>query len=59
MTGHRPFKEVTKGLSEVRQARVTARVSELKTEMALPASGEARAPDGQITRDGGDGDISD
>jgi len=33
MTGHRPFKELTKGFSEARQARVAARVSELKTEM--------------------------
>jgi len=35
MTGHRPFKELTKGFSETRQARVAARVSELKTDMDL------------------------
>ena len=46
MTGHLPFKELTKGFSEERKARVAARASELKTEAALPASGQARAPDG-------------
>ncbi len=35
MAGHRPFKEFTKGFSEARKARVVARVSELKHEMAL------------------------
>jgi hypothetical protein len=50
MTGYRPFKELTKGFSEAHQARVAARVSEMKTEMALHASGQARAPDGQIGR---------
>jgi hypothetical protein len=35
MSGHRPFKELTKGFSEARKARVAARLSELKTEMAL------------------------
>ena len=59
MTGHRPFKEFTKGFSEACQARVAARVSELKTEMALHELRQARAPDGQIGRDCGDGDISD
>src|ERR1700688_1980170 len=42
MTGHRPFKELTKGFSEARQARVAARVSELKTEMALHELRQAR-----------------
>ena len=42
MTGHRLFEELTERFSEVRKARVAARVSELKTEMALPASGQAR-----------------
>ena len=35
MTGHHPVKELTKKLSPERRARVTARVAELKTEMAL------------------------
>ena len=35
MAGHRPFKELTKGFSEARQARVVAHVSELKHEIAL------------------------
>jgi hypothetical protein len=59
MTGHRPFEELTESFSEVGKTRVAARVSELKTEMALHASGQARAPDGQITHDGGDGAASD
>jgi hypothetical protein len=35
MIGHRPFNELTKGFSEARRARVAARLSELKSEMAL------------------------
>lgn len=35
MTGHRPFDQLTKGFSEARKARVAARLSELKAEMAL------------------------
>src|SRR4051812_16927777 len=35
MTGHRPFKELTKGFSEMRKARVASRLSELMSEMAL------------------------
>jgi transcriptional regulator with XRE-family HTH domain len=42
MTGHRPFKELTKGFSEARQARIAARASELKTEMALHELRQAR-----------------
>ncbi len=42
MTGHRPFKELTKSLSEARKARIAARVSELKTEMALHELRQAR-----------------
>jgi hypothetical protein len=42
MTGHRPFKELTKGFSEARKARVAARVSELKIEMALHELHQAR-----------------
>ena len=42
MTGHRPFKELTKGFSEARKARVAARVSALKTEMALHELRQAR-----------------
>jgi transcriptional regulator with XRE-family HTH domain len=35
MTGHRPFKELIKGFSPQRKARVAARISQLKTDMAL------------------------
>jgi transcriptional regulator with XRE-family HTH domain len=42
MTGHRPFKELTRGFSATRKARVAARVSELKTEMALHELRQAR-----------------
>ena len=42
MAGHRPFKKLTKGFSEARQARVVARVSELKHEMALHELHQAR-----------------
>jgi len=42
MAGHRPFKELTKGFSEARKARVVARVSELKHEMALHELRQAR-----------------
>jgi transcriptional regulator with XRE-family HTH domain len=42
MTGHRPFKELTKGFSAARKARVAARVSELKTDMALHELRQAR-----------------
>lgn len=33
MTGHRPFKELTKGFSPERKARVAARVKHLKADM--------------------------
>ena len=42
MTGHRPFKELTKGFSEVRKARVAASLSKLKIEMALHELRQAR-----------------
>ena len=42
MSGHRPFKELTKGFSEARKARVVSRVSELKSEMALHELRQAR-----------------
>jgi transcriptional regulator with XRE-family HTH domain len=42
MTGHRPFKELTKGFSEARKARVAVRHSQLKTEMALHELRQAR-----------------
>jgi transcriptional regulator with XRE-family HTH domain len=42
MTGHRPFKELTKGFSEARKARVAAGLSRLKTEMALHELRQAR-----------------
>jgi len=42
MTGHRPFKELTKGFSKERTARVAARVSKLKAEMALHELRQAR-----------------
>jgi hypothetical protein len=58
MAGHRPFKELTKGFSEARKVRVAARVSELKTEMALhelrqadersKEEGTAHAPDEKL-----------
>jgi len=43
MTGHRPFKELTATLSRERRARVDARVTELKAEMALAELRQARA----------------
>jgi hypothetical protein len=42
MTGHRPFKELTKGFSDARQAHVVERHSELKSEMALHQLLQAR-----------------
>jgi hypothetical protein len=42
MSGHRPFKELTKGFSETRKARVAARLCELKTEKALHELLQAR-----------------
>jgi hypothetical protein len=49
MTGHRPFKQLTKGFSEARQARVAARASELKTNIALHELRQAceRSPEEQ------------
>jgi hypothetical protein len=35
MTGHRPFKGLTKSFSDASKARVAARVFKLKSEMAL------------------------
>jgi hypothetical protein len=62
MTGHRPSKELTKGFPEARKARVAARVSELKAEMALHEPRQARersqeegtdhALDEKLSRDG-------
>jgi transcriptional regulator with XRE-family HTH domain len=42
MTGHRPFKVLTDKLSPTRRARVAARVTELKSEMALDELRQAR-----------------
>jgi transcriptional regulator with XRE-family HTH domain len=42
MTGHRSFKELTKGFSAERKARVETRVSQLKTDMALHELRQAR-----------------
>ena len=42
MTGHRPFKELTKGFSPERKARVAARVSQLKADMPLHELRQAR-----------------
>lgn len=42
MTGHRPFKELTKGFSPERKARVATGVSKLKAEMALHELRQAR-----------------
>jgi DNA-binding XRE family transcriptional regulator len=42
MTGRRPFKELTKGFSPERKARVAARVTQLKGDMALHELRQAR-----------------
>ena len=42
MTGHRPFKDLTKKFSPERRARVTARIAELRAEMALAELRQAR-----------------
>jgi hypothetical protein len=42
MTGHRSFRNLTKKFSPERRARVTARVAELRTEMALAELRQAR-----------------
>ena len=42
MTGHRPFRDLTKKLSPEGRARVAARVAELKSEMALAELRQAR-----------------
>jgi len=42
MTGHRPFKDLTKRFSTERRGRVAARVAGLKTEMALAELRQAR-----------------
>ena len=62
MTGHRPFKELIKGFSGTRKARVAARASEVKSEMDLHELRQARersqdegtdhAPDEKLSRDG-------
>ncbi|HEU0082120.1 MAG TPA: XRE family transcriptional regulator [Bradyrhizobium sp.] len=42
MTGHRAFKQLTNGFSPPRKARIAARVSQLKAEMALHELRQAR-----------------
>ena len=42
MSGHHSFKDLTKKFSSERQARVSAKVAELKTEMALAELRQAR-----------------
>jgi transcriptional regulator with XRE-family HTH domain len=42
MSGHRPFKGLTSKFSAKRKARVSARVAELKNEMALAELRQAR-----------------
>ncbi len=42
MAGHRPFRELTKGFSPERQARVAARADHMKKEMALHELRHAR-----------------
>jgi transcriptional regulator with XRE-family HTH domain len=42
MSGHRPFSELTSKLSPRRRARVVARVTEIKAEMALAELRQAR-----------------
>jgi hypothetical protein len=52
MAGHRSFKELTKGVSPERKARIAARVTQLKADMPLldnlaTSSGE---PGGRLER---------
>ena len=42
MTGHRPYKELTKNFSPERKARIAAEVARLKTEITLSELREAR-----------------
>ena len=44
MTGHRSFKELTKGFSPERKARVAARVTQLKADMPLHELRQASIP---------------
>jgi hypothetical protein len=50
MTGHRSFKELTKGFSAERKARVATRVSQLKIDMALHELRQARVGCGATRR---------
>jgi transcriptional regulator with XRE-family HTH domain len=43
MTGHRPFRELTKTLSPARKARVAGKVAALETALALGELRKARA----------------
>jgi hypothetical protein len=45
MTGHRPFKELTKGFSDARKTRIAALHSELRSQIALHEPRETRKPD--------------
>ena len=42
MTGHRPFRELTKGLSAERKAQIGAKVNALKADMPLAELRQAR-----------------
>jgi hypothetical protein len=43
MTGHRPFKQLTKGFSPARKARVADKTAALETALALHDLRKARA----------------
>ncbi len=42
MTGHRPFGELTKGITPARRARVAAKAAALREEMTLEELRKAR-----------------
>ena len=42
MTGHRPFRELTKGFTPERKARIAAKAAALREEMSLEALRKAR-----------------
>jgi predicted transcriptional regulator len=43
MTGHRPFRDLTKGFSPARRARVAAKAAELRETMTLEELRKARS----------------
>jgi hypothetical protein len=55
MTGHRPFTELTKGLTPARRARVAAKAAALREEMTLEELRKARdLSQGEIAHNVGD-----